>query len=175
MHIALAGLRRWRLINVWPDRQILPGPSAIKTLYGSHIIILLVRKHYIASNCRWSVETTEAIRRYEDGWATVAPVAETGRLEDEPFDKLNRLPKYGKLIVEWQNPDAAWADIAAGFGRLVTTRRTRSAFVHINLGHHVLGKLSDSQHPDYQNKGHRAHIFLKDRRGNMRWSRSHEG
>jgi Predicted nucleotide-binding protein containing TIR-like domain/TIR domain len=130
LHTALAALRRQGLIDVWQDRQILPGSEfdedIARALQGSEIIILLVSKYFIASDYCWSVEMTEAIRRHENGSATVVPIIlKPADWKTSPFGKLKALPKDGKPIVEWQHPDSAWADIAEGIRRLVIARRTR--------------------------------------------------
>jgi hypothetical protein len=78
LHTALAALRREGLIDVWQDRQILPGSEFNKdiarALQGSDIIILLVSKYFIASDYCWSVEMAEATRRHENGSTTVVPI-----------------------------------------------------------------------------------------------------
>jgi hypothetical protein len=128
LHTALAALRREGAIDVWQDRQILPGSEFDKdiaqALEASDIIILLVSKYFIASDYCWSVEMKQAVERHAQGTAAVLPVIlKPADWKTSPFGKLTALPKDGKPIIEWQNPDAAWADVAEGMRRLVTTKR----------------------------------------------------
>jgi hypothetical protein len=130
LHTALAALRREGAIDVWQDRQILPGgefdKDIARALEGSDIIILLISKYFIASDYCWSVEMTQAVERHAQGTAAVVPVIlKPADWKTSPFGKLSALPEDGKPIVEWQNPDAAWADVAEGVRRLVTAKRTR--------------------------------------------------
>jgi hypothetical protein len=125
---ALAALCRERAIEVWQDRKILPGSEFDKdigaALEASDIVILLVSKYFIASDYCWSVEMKRAIQRHVNGTATVVPVIlKPADWKTSPFGKLTALPKDGKPLVDWQNPDAAWADVAEGVRRLVTAKR----------------------------------------------------
>lgn len=130
LHTALAALRREGLIEVWQDRHILPGSEFDKdiasSLEASDVIILLVSKYFIASEYCWSVEMKRAIERHENGLATVVPVIlKPSDWRTSPFGKLSALPKDGKPIVEWQNPDSAWADVSEGVRRLATAKKIR--------------------------------------------------
>jgi internalin A len=128
LHTALAALRREGAIDVWQDRHILPGSEFDKdigaALEASDIIILLVSKYFIASDYCWSVEMKRAIERHVNGTAAVVPVIlKPADWKTSPFGKLTALPKDGKPIVEWQNPDAAWANVAEGVRRLAMAKR----------------------------------------------------
>jgi hypothetical protein len=130
LHTALAALRREGAIDVWQDRQILPGSEFDKdiaaALEASDIIILLVSKYFIASDYSWGIEMKRAVERHANGTASVVPVIlKPADWKTSPFGKLTALPKDGKPIVDWQNPDAAWADVAEGVRRLVTAKRTQ--------------------------------------------------
>jgi hypothetical protein len=78
LHTALAALRREGAIDVWQDRQILPGSEFDRdigaALEASDVIILLVSKYFIASDYCWSVEMKRAIERHVNGTAAVVPV-----------------------------------------------------------------------------------------------------
>ena len=39
-----------------------------------------------------------------------------------PFGKLKALPRDAKPVTEWENQDAAWANVAEGVRRLVRKR-----------------------------------------------------
>lgn len=127
---ALAALRREGLIEVWHDRKILPGSEfdkdIVHALQDSDIIMLLVSKYFIDSDYCWGVEMKEAIRRHQNGSTTVIPIIlKRADWKTSPFGKLTALPKDGKPIVEWQNADVAWGDVAEGIRRLVTAKRMR--------------------------------------------------
>jgi subtilisin family serine protease len=129
LHIALAALRREGLIEVWQDRErILPGSEFDKdiahALAESDVVLLLVSGRYIDSDYAWSKEMMQAVRRHEEGTCVVVPIVlKPVDWKTTPFGKLNALPRDGKPVTDWENQDAAWANVAEGIRRLVTARR----------------------------------------------------
>jgi hypothetical protein len=66
------------------------------------------------------------VARHQGGYACVIPV--TIRSVDwsgAPFAKLQALPKDGKAVASWENPDEAWTDVARGLRRAAEELRKR--------------------------------------------------
>jgi serine protease AprX len=131
LHTYLAPQRREGLIEVWQDRQILPGSEFDKdiaqALEESDIIILLVSANFIESEYCWSKEMTRAVQRHDEGKARVVPViVKPADWKNAPFGKLNALPKDGQPVTTSKNPDEAWVNVAEGIRRLVTAIRSRT-------------------------------------------------
>jgi subtilisin family serine protease len=129
LDMALAALRREGLIEVWQDREdLLPGSEFDKdiarALVESDVVLLLISRAYIASEYAWCKEMTVAVRQHDEGHSVVVPViVRRADWHSSPFGKLTALPRDGRPITEWDNQDAAWADVAEGVRRLVTARR----------------------------------------------------
>jgi hypothetical protein len=128
----LAAQRREGLIEVWQDRQILPGSEFDKEIANaldeSDIIILLVSANFIESEYCWSTEMKRAVQQHDEGKAQVVPVIikPSEGWKNAPFGKLNALPKDGQPVTTSKNQDEAWVDVAEGIRRLVTAIRLRA-------------------------------------------------
>lgn len=128
LDMALAALRREGLIEVWQDREdLLPGSEFDKdiarALVESDVVLLLISRPYIASEYAWCKEMTVAVQRHDEGNCVVVPIIlRRADWQTSPFGKLTALPRDGRPITEWENQDAAWADVAEGIRRLVTAR-----------------------------------------------------
>lgn len=114
-HVAL--LKRQGLIESWHDRRILAGEhidNAIEVeLERADIILLLVSASFIASEYCFSKEMGRAMERHQRGEARVVPViVRNCDWHTAPFGKLKAVPKNGKAITSWANPDDAYTDVA---------------------------------------------------------------
>src|SRR5947209_20002492 len=94
----LAPLQRQGFIEIWYDRQILPGmewKSEIeKQLTSARIIVLLISSDFIASNFCYSNEMERALQRHASGGASVVPVIlRPADWQQAPFGKIPCLPR----------------------------------------------------------------------------------
>jgi len=124
LDIALAQLRRNKLISVWHDRKILPGQEwgqeIDKGLESADIILILVSADFLASDYAYSIEMTRAIERHQAGEAIVVPIIlRPSDWQHSPLASLQALPAKGRPISNWSNRDQAWLDIAQGLRRLI--------------------------------------------------------
>lgn len=127
----LIPLERRRQIAVWYDGEIVPGEEwekAIKTrLETADIILLLLSSDFFASDYIEKKELREALARHERAEAVVAPVIVRHCLwqahpEIEKLQVLpdNAFPVYSKR--NWDSPDEAFANVAAGIERMVKSK-----------------------------------------------------
>ena len=123
-------LERRKLIASWHDRKILPGDEWAEkidtNLERAHIILLLVRADFIASDYCYSKEMTRALERHEAGDARVIPIIlrDVSWIE-APFAKLQALPKNGRAVDLWSKRDTAWRDVSEGIERAIQWIRER--------------------------------------------------
>lgn len=74
----LVPLERAGLIEVWHDREMLPGDSVdeeiAEKLKTADVILVLVSPSFIRSSYCWDIEFENAIERHKQGEARVVPV-----------------------------------------------------------------------------------------------------
>lgn len=113
----LAILKRQQIISTWYDRRILAGSefdqSIDTNLQTADIILLLVSPAFLASDYCYEKEMTFAMQRHERGEARVIPVIlRPCDWHDAPFGKLLAIPRDGKAITQWPDPDEAFLQVA---------------------------------------------------------------
>lgn len=117
-------LRRQNLIVSWHDRQLVPGTEWHQVigemLASADIVLLLVSRAFMASTYINQVEIPEAMKAHHSGGVRVVPVLleEVSRWSEAPFAKLQLLPSGAKPISAWDDPVAAFRDIARGVRRV---------------------------------------------------------
>jgi len=121
-HLSL--LKRERVIAGWHDREISAGQEwdeAIRShLDSADIILLLISSDFMASDFCYNIEVKRAMKRHEAGEARVIPVIlRPVDWKRAPFGKLAALPKDGKPVTSWSNPDEAFLNIAEGIRNAV--------------------------------------------------------
>jgi hypothetical protein len=120
----LVNLIRSKQIEVWQDRELLPGSEwddSIKMeLARADIILLLISVDFNASEYIWDKELATAMERHEKGEARVIPII-LRRCEwsDMPYAKLQALPENATPVSEYANRDNAYTEIARGIRRVV--------------------------------------------------------
>lgn len=129
-HLAL--LKRRGLIDAWHDRRIGAGEHIDDAIDGevdrADIILLLVSASFIASDYCYSKEMRRAMERHERGEARVVPViVRNCDWHGAPFGDLKAVPKDGKAITSWANPDDAYTDVAREVRALVERTSGKSA------------------------------------------------
>ena len=116
-HLSL--LQNQQVIAGWYDRQIPAGTEwagAIDThLENAQIILLLISADFMASTYCYGIEMKRAMDRHEARQARVIPIIlRAVDWHSAPFGRLQALPKDGRAVTSWANPDEAFADIARG-------------------------------------------------------------
>lgn len=120
----LVGLRRSEKIEVWQDRQILPGSEwdemINKELASADIILLLISVDFNNSQYIWDKELNIALERHKRNEARVIPVIlRPCDWSDMPYAKLQALPTGAKPISTFTNTDEAYTDVAKGIRMVV--------------------------------------------------------
>ena len=138
-HLSL--LKRQGLVETWHDRRIVAGDeidSEInENLTCSDIILLLVSSSFISSEYCYSNEMRKALELHEAGQARVIPIIlRPCDWHSAPFGKLLAIPKDGKPVTMWANPDEAFTDIS---------KQIRSAVEKINSQNAKLNNPSTNQ------------------------------
>src|SRR6266700_2090432 len=121
-HLSL--LRRQGLIANWHDRQILAGEEWSQEidehLEAASIILLLISPDFLASDYCYEIEMQRALERHQRGEARVIPIIlRPVDWRTSPFARLQCLPRDGKAVTTWQNPDEAFLTIAEGLRRVI--------------------------------------------------------
>ncbi|TVP71410.1 MAG: TIR domain-containing protein [Leptolyngbya sp. LCM1.Bin17] len=120
----LKPLQRQGKINTWEDRQIEAGAEwarEIKTnLEKADIVLLLITRHFLASDYCYEIEMQRAVQRHHEGTARVIPIIlETCGWQYSPFRQLQVLPKDGKPVNRWQDRAEAFFYVEEGIRRVV--------------------------------------------------------
>ncbi len=123
----LEPLRRLHRIEDWHDRKIKAGDDWEKSIADSlataDIILLLVSIDFINSKYCYDVELETAMERHSKGEAVVIPIILRNCLwHHTPFAKLQALPKDGKAVRTWTDPDEALTAVAEGIRQIVEGR-----------------------------------------------------
>jgi len=117
-------LKRSGKIDTWNDRALIAGQEWDKTIMAemekANIIILLISVDFNASDFIWNKELAEAMKRHEAGTAYVVPIIlRPCKWFSMPYAKLQALPRNAKPVVEYDNQDMAFTEIATGIESLV--------------------------------------------------------
>ena len=121
-HLSL--LHRQGLISEWHDRQILAGDEWAadidQHLETASIVLLLISSDFLASHYCYDIEMKRALERHQRGEVRVIPIIlRPCDWRTSPFARLQCLPRDGKAITTWQNPDEAFLAIADGLRRVI--------------------------------------------------------
>jgi hypothetical protein len=120
----LASLKHEGTIDAWYDRRILPGENidaAIDAQIDSaEVVLLLVSASFLSSHYCYSVEMQRALARHAKGECKVVPVIlRACDWSHSPLGKLLAVPKDGKPITSWTNPDEAYTDVVRQIRTLI--------------------------------------------------------
>ena len=112
-------LKRKGFIEEWHDRKIIPGSEwemeIDSKLCDADLILLLVSPNFVASDYCYSVEMNRALELHESHDSVVVPIfIRPTEVTDEPFARIQSLPKDRKPISIWDDNDLAWLDVVKG-------------------------------------------------------------
>lgn len=124
-------------ISVWHDRMVAPGEAWAgaldRALEDAEVIVFLVTADLLASEYAHH-EMRRALERAEAGDVVVLPVVV--RPVDwmlTPLAGLQVLPNDGKPISQWDDFDAAWADVALGIREAIKTLKRTTKVTSLSL------------------------------------------
>jgi hypothetical protein len=126
----LAPLKREGLVEVFHDRMLRPGDhldqSIQRELASSDLVVLLVSAAFLNSEYCYEEEMRRAFIRQRDGTAKVVTVilkpcqwmhVPVG--DGQTLSSFLSVPRDGKPVTSWSDPDAAFDDAAAAIRRLL--------------------------------------------------------
>ncbi|WP_229755036.1 toll/interleukin-1 receptor domain-containing protein [Pseudomonas koreensis] len=127
----LASLKHEGAVESWHDRRILPGEnldaSIDSQIDSAEVILLLVSASFLSSHYCYSIEMQRALERHAKGECKVVPVIlRACDWSHSPLGKLMAVPRDGKPITSWTNPDEAFTDVVRQI-RLLVQEVSRSA------------------------------------------------
>lgn len=104
-------------ITRWDSRKISAGREWAKELdmhlKQARIILVLVSLDFLASDYCYGNEMKRALKMHKAGKAYVIPILlRATDWKDTPLGKLFAVPRNNKPVTEWQDRDAAFADVA---------------------------------------------------------------
>ena len=128
LHTHLAPLQSEGLIDTWYDRQILAGGRVDeeigKELESCDLFLMLVSPDFLASDYCVNREMRRALERHRDNEAHVVPIiVEPCDWLSSPLHELKALPRDGKPISEWTNPNNAYLGVVRELRRILGTRK----------------------------------------------------
>jgi hypothetical protein len=123
-------LERAGLIEVWHDREMLPGDTVdaeiAEKLRSADLVLVLVSPSFIKSEYCWDIELRNAIERHERGEARVVPVVlRPCQWQLTPLKTLLAMPTDGRAVINWPNRDTAYDDVARGIAKLAKAMRQK--------------------------------------------------
>jgi hypothetical protein len=130
----LAPLRREGLITDWHDSEITAG-SIISTEISTHlqsaqVFLALVSPDFLNSQSCYEAEMLQAIERHRQGKIEiVAIILEPCYWQSSPLGHFKVLPRDGRPVSEWPNPNNAFLDIAQELRRLAQKHTPRERLV----------------------------------------------
>lgn len=124
LHTHLVPLQREGFIDTWFDREILAGSGidseVDEELRSCELFLPLVSPNFLASDYCVEREMQQALKRHEAGEIRIVPIiVEPCDWASSELRKLKALPKDGKPISEWTNPNNAYLDIVEELRRIV--------------------------------------------------------
>lgn len=124
LHAHLVNLRREGLIEAWYDREILAGSDfdgeIKRELEDAELFLMIVSPDFLNSNYCYDTEMARALERHAAGEARVVPIiVEVCEWQRTPLGKLKAVPRDGKAVSEWTNPNIAFLDVTQELRRIL--------------------------------------------------------
>jgi formylglycine-generating enzyme required for sulfatase activity len=126
VNLHLKPLKREGKINTWQDRDIEAGAewaTEIKTnLEKADIVLLLITRHFLASDYCYEKEMQRAVQRHYEGTARVVPIIlEICGWKYSHFKQLQVLPTDGKPVTDWDSTAKGFYNVEEGIRRVIDT------------------------------------------------------
>ncbi len=120
----LAMLKREGAIEVWHDRQMLPGDAVDETisryLLDADVIIALISPEYLASSYCYEKELSAALERQAKREARlVCVILKHCDWKASPLSRGLACPRDGKPVVTWTSIDEAFLDVVESLRKLL--------------------------------------------------------
>jgi len=176
LHVHLKPLLRQNLLKAWFDREILAGDvideEIRKELQSAHLFLLLITPDFIASDYCMEDEMKTALQRHKACEARVVPIIVepcSWELIDE-LRCLKAIPKDGKPISQWQNPNEAYVDVVKELERIISKKEGFRPRSHLSENktstvqsavsrYHIQRNFTQIDHDEFRD---RAFLVIKD-------------
>lgn len=124
----LSSLRRNKGMQDWYAAKIKAGEDIhlqiSKQLAKADIVLFLISPDFVSSEDLARTQVRLAMAKHEAGINTVIPVLlRPTDWKDEPYGKLQAIPRNGQWITRQENPDQALADVAEEIKIIITKLR----------------------------------------------------
>ena len=143
LRVHLTTLKRDGYITEWYDREILAGDvlddKIGAELEHADIFLLLISPDFIASDYCIGREMQKALERHDADEARVVPII-VEPCDWKSMDNLRRLkaiPKDGRPISEWTNPNNAYLDIVQELRRIIEAKNFGNSEVKVRKDGHA--------------------------------------
>jgi hypothetical protein len=128
----LAILKHQGIVTTWHDRRLRAGEflqQAIDArLDEADVVLLLVSPDFLASDYCYGREMRRALERHDKGQAVVIPVIlRPCDWQEAPFGRLLALPKDGKPVTKFRDPDEAFLEVTRAIRALAEPLDGRDA------------------------------------------------
>jgi hypothetical protein len=120
-------------IEFWDDRQLFAGTlldeEIMKRLDAADVTCLLISPDFVASDYCWTKEMISALEQYEQHGKLPVPiiVRRTPAWHTTKIGRHLALPKDGRPLSDWRDPDDFWGDVETGLRRLIERELARKA------------------------------------------------
>lgn len=127
----LAPMRRNKTIQLWNDRDILPGEQwegeLLERLTTADIVIFLVSPSLLNSEYVNRVEITRAMERHKRGELVIIPILiRSSHFKESRFKTFQALPSDLKPVSNWDDRDNAWLNVTQGLKRVIQSIQKKS-------------------------------------------------
>ena len=124
LEMHLSNMKHQNQIVTWCNREIHAGTEWEREidmhLYTAHFILLLISRHFMASEYCYGIEMKKALGRHKIGTAHVIPIIlRPVDWKNSPFSHLQVLPTDGRPVTSWQNRDKAFVDIVSNIRKAI--------------------------------------------------------
>jgi len=117
-------MRRNDIIQLWNDKDILPGEQwedeLLERLTTADIVIFLVSPSLLNSDYIHRVEIKGAMERHKKGELVIIPILiRNSDFAESDFKTFQGLPSDLKPVSTWEDRDNAWLNVAKGLKRVI--------------------------------------------------------
>jgi hypothetical protein len=138
----LSMLRQQGFLASWQEEQILAGQERAREidehLDTAAIILLLISPDFLASDYCYNSMQRALDRQHHSKVHVIPIILRPVDRENAPFGRLQCLPRDGKSVSEWDNQDAAFADIARHLRQIIERQNHSLLSARIYLPHPIV-------------------------------------
>jgi len=130
----LAQIKRAGLLDAWTDHEIEAGKSLnaeiAMALDQSRVFFALLSPDYINSNYCYENEFKKAQELSKAGKLKIVPIiVEPCDWHNTPFGEIKALPKDGKPVADWSNPNTAFLNVITEVRKFLSKSDQQSDFI----------------------------------------------